>query len=195
MLTKRKKQNLIFLFLGLLLGMLVCCIVFYFNVLKGFMQDSVNSIQALRSQKDTVRVVNTYYYPNAREANRESLPDSTKSDEDSLSLEESEDIILTDRMLASASIAVMRMLDDSTVQQDDHPNYLQVEQWENPMHFLGYKKIGDHLIIYGLDIDEIELYQKNKTLYLKFRNEDVPLKESESFIRFPASFLHQVNYN
>ena len=114
MLTKRKKQNLIFLFLGLLLGMLVCCIVFYFNVLKGFMQDSVNSIQALRSQKDTVRVVNTYYYPNAREANRESLPDSTKSDEDSLSLEESEDIILTDRMLASASIAVMRMLDDST---------------------------------------------------------------------------------
>lgn len=187
--------------LGLLLGVLVCCIIFYFNVLKGFMRDSINSIQELRSDKDTVHVVKTYIYPNSQsvEENAGVETDSAELQEDSLMDENGvEDVILTDEMLSSASIMVMEMSDDSTFQTADKnapPYYLQVEQWENPMHFLGYKKIGDHLIIYGLNIDEIELYLKNKVLYLKFGEESIPLKESESFIRFPASFLHQVDYN
>ncbi|MBO4403319.1 MAG: hypothetical protein J5792_06550 [Bacteroidales bacterium] len=195
MLTRRKRQNLLFLFFGLLLGAVVCSVVFYFNVLKGFMEDSISSIQALKSRKDTVQVVKTYIVPAATSlaVDSGSMADSLWLEEDSLQSADNgeEDIILSDMKVASASVAVLPLPGDSAHPREEPPCYLQVEQWENPMHFIGYKKLGSHLVIYGLNIDEIELYQKNKMIYLKFGEEEVLLKESGDFIRFPASFLHQ----
>ena len=197
--TRRKKQNLIFLLLGLLLGALVCCIIFYFNVLKGFMRDSISTIQELKAQRDTVQVVKTYIYPHsgvpAEDTALVPVEAAGTMDSTNESAYADDEIILMDVCQATATIAVMQMTDDSTFRKEDRPQYLRVEQWENPMHFIGYKKLGDQLIIYGLNIDEIELYRKNEVLYLKFGEASVSLKESSDFTRFPASFLHQVNFN
>lgn len=60
---------------------------------------------------------------------------------------------------------------------------------ENPTHFSGYRKNKTTLIIYGISMDDIELHFSNNTLFLVYRDQKLALKESNSFIRFPSTFL------
>ena len=59
---------------------------------------------------------------------------------------------------------------------------------ENPTNFTGYKN-EKHLDYLWNNLDEIEIQSIDNVLYLVFRDKKLALKESNDFIRFPATFL------
>ena len=187
--THRKKQNLFYLFLGLLIGVALSCIVVSFQVIKRFTRDNLSRLQDLR-EKDTVQVVT--YRPVARISPSEKdgqdtlLADSLNVDPASSLL--AEDTILSDVRIASVRLSVPVYAGDSAVAGNFRQ--LEVEQWENPMHFLGYKRCGQTLLIYGMNVDEMEFFFRDRQLYARYGSQEVPLKDTYTFVRFPHAFLH-----
>lgn len=186
--THRKKQNLFYLFLGLLIGVALSCIVVSFQVIKRFTKDNISRLQDLRA-RDTVEVV--AYRPVRMAPIPEKLEQDTavtdSLSEESLSMH-AEDTILSDVRIAAVHLSVPVYANDSSVTETYRP--LAVEQWENPMHFLGYKRSGQTLLIFGMNIDEMDFFYRDRQLYARYGTQETPIKDSYAFVRFPQAFLH-----
>ncbi len=62
---------------------------------------------------------------------------------------------------------------------------IEVEVWESPINFKGYKLGRGKLLLYGAqDIENIKLYDKNDTLYLLMLNNFYRLRTSEEFLPY-----------
>ncbi len=192
MLTRRKKQNIFYLFIGILIGVAVSSVVVSFQVIKRFTQENLERIHHL-TVRDTVEV-------EARPSVR-SVPVRTETvsgnsvvsdslvEVDTTAKDAVDDIILSDMRISSVALSVPVRFSDTT--RAETFRTLQLEQWESPMHFIGYKKEGQRVVIYGLNIDELEFYYRDHMLFIRYGIQELMLKETISFVRFPVSFLHQ----
>ena len=99
------------------------------------------------------------------------------------------DVVKTDTKIESMKIPIINIDIDSTLTRDEYSSEILVEQWENPTNFAGYRKNKTTLIIYGIRIENIELQYSNNTLFLVYKDQKLALQESNTFIRFPSTFL------
>lgn len=184
--TRRKKQNLFYLFLGVLVGVAASCVVVSFQVIKRFTRENIAKLQEL-GRRDTVQVIAYRPLPAARaEVAQEPVAADSLAVPDSLA-EAADEVILSDVRIASVHLSVPVLGDDSSRTEQ---RTLTVEQWENPMHFQGYRWDGQQLLVYGMNLDELDLSYRDGRLVLRCREQELVLKETAAFVRFPAAFLH-----
>lgn len=187
--TRRKKQNLFYLFLGVLVGVAASCAVVSFQVIKRFTRENIARWHEMRG-RDTVQVVTYRPMSVARaEAAQAPVTADSLSTPDSLPAE-GEEVVLSDVCIASVQLSVPLLGTDSSVTGQQS---LLVEQWENPMHFQGYRWDGQQLLVYGINLDELDLSYRDGRLFLRCRGQELALKESTAFVRFPAAFLHPLH--
>jgi len=202
MLTRREKQNLLYLVLGVVMGIAITALVAYFSVITRFTKDNIVKIYNVLPSGDTTKTVTEQ--TNFRK--KEQVADNTKQSlsETSVNMEinpmtnkdsvSNEGIITikTDIKIAEAVVPVIYFVQDTLSDakfQAVQKGELQVEQWDNPTNFAGYRKTQNKLIIYGIDIDNIELQLIDDNLYLVFNGKKLLLKNSDNFLRYPSEFL------
>lgn len=193
MITHRKQQQLIFFFLGFFFGLVVAIVVGYFGVIKQFTQNQIEKINILNNQ-DTV-------FLSAPPQNITAKKKKTNFIEDTLTIQNiQEDTLLineiqTDKLITSIVLSVENS--DTLVSKiNNFPQEILVEQWENPMHFIGYQLNKEKLVIYGIDIEQISLTTDNETLFLWIANNKIALEYTDDFLHFPNQiFQNELNNN
>jgi hypothetical protein len=81
-----------------------------------------------------------------------------------------------------------RILDSLLGGRQGHPyRTLQVEFWESPLNFSGYKMSKNSLILYGLDqIESVSLLLHDEVLFLKYHGIYFPLALTSEFLPLTA---------
>jgi hypothetical protein len=205
MLSRRKKQNLLYLGIGTVTGAVMAALVIYFGVISNFTKESIGKIsEVFPSNSDTAKIVSENLVLHKekqllQQPKTITLDTSTNSTEINtvietdtvLTPEEMPVTIKTDIKIAEAIIPVTYIVKDtatdakSVVQKGE----LLVEQWENPTNFAGYRKTQNKLVIYGIDIDNIELRLIDDELYLIYHEKKLLLKDTDSFLHYPSEFI------
>ena len=167
------------------MGVAASCVVVSFQVIKRFTRDNIARLQDL-GNRDTVQLV-TYRTVAAPRPGAE-VPEvaDSLSMQDSVT-EEPAEVVLSDVRIASAELSVPVTDTDSSGKEQ---RVLLVEQWENPMHFQGYRWDGQLLVIYGLDLDGLDFLYRSGRLCIRCGGQELVLRENAAFERFPAVFLH-----
>ncbi|MBO4737958.1 MAG: hypothetical protein J5606_00175 [Bacteroidales bacterium] len=196
MFTQRKKQHILFFASGFFCGILLSAIVAYFSIIKQFTKKQIEKIDNIYpfSGKDSVATT-TYTLKKTKKQN------PTKNDKadmeaniditDHISPKDSiyEDFeIQSDRLIRQTTMIVHHQNDSLS---KDISEEIIVEQWENPMQFVGYKLNKNTLILYGLEIADIDLFFEKETLFLVVGKNKVALKNNDTFLHFPTEFLKQ----
>ncbi len=184
MITHKKKQQLIAILIGFLLGVTLSVLVGYFGVIKYFTQVQFEKINQLFPEKNATDTV--FITENSRKNIDKTISPAVQDSIDT-ELEESEtliDEIQTDKKIAEIVIAV-QITDSTTLGSKD----IHVEQWESPMNFVGYRLSKDKLVIYGIDVNEIDLVEEDGKICLVLANNKLALQYSDDFVHFPNSFL------
>ena len=204
MLSRREKQNLLYLAVGILIGIVTAALVAYFGVISKFTRDNMEKIyNVLPSSSDTVTVGTAdanlkKKEPTTKDTNHLLSDTSVKNEvettaeKDTMPSKEMPITIKTDTKIAEASVPIFCFVQDTLGEAKGvlvQKGELQVEQWDNPTNFAGYRKIQNRLIIYGISIDNIELQLFDDNLYLIFNSKKMLLKDSDSFLRYPLEFL------
>lgn len=181
MLTHRKKQQIFCVLLGFLLGLVVAVIVGYFGVIRQFTKLQIEKIgQIFPTQTDTI-VVNVNTSPVhtkvvKQEYALETIADTAYTDSE----------VQGDRMVNAMRVS-MQSLDTAIADMKE----LEVEQWENPMHFVGYKLGKTKLQIYGVDITDVEFAYKGNDIFLLVACNSIPLHVSDDFIHFSGALFQR----
>lgn len=184
MITHKKKQQLIAILIGFLLGVTLSVLVGYFGVIKYFTQVQFEKINQLFPEKNATDTV--FITENSRK-NIDKTISPAVQDSINEELEESEtfiDEIQTDKKIAEIVIAV-QITDSTSLGSKD----IHVEQWESPMNFVGYRLSKDKLVIYGIDVNEIDLVEEDGKICLVLADNKLALQYSDDFVHFPNSFL------
>ncbi len=184
MITHKKKQQLIAILIGFLLGVTLSVLVGYFGVIKYFTQVQFEKINQLFPEKNATDTI--FITENSRK-NIDKTISPAVQDSINEELEESEtfiDEIQTDKKIAEIVIAV-QITDSTTLGSKD----IHVEQWESPMNFVGYRLSKDKLVIYGIDVNEIDLVEEDGKICLVLADNKLALQYSDDFVHFPNSFL------
>lgn len=184
MITHKKKQQLIAILIGFLLGVTLSVLVGYFGVIKYFTQVQFEKINQLFPEKNATDTV--FITENSRK-NIDKTISQAVQDSINEELEESEtfiDEIQTDKKIAEIVIAV-QITDSTTLGSKD----IHVEQWESPMNFVGYRLSKDKLVIYGIDVNEIDLVEEDGKICLVLADNKLALQYSDDFVHFPNNFL------
>ena len=196
-LTRRKKQNLLYMGIGVLIGLLIASGIAYFSVIKQFTQSNIDKIQFPfpTVEKDSVQITTPKPTKKSKketktiEENKDiQTNDSTQTNDNSAETE-IDLIIKTETKIDSSILPIVYIETDSMEQTEKYPRNIIVEQWENPTNFAGYRKKAHVLIIYGISIYDIELQYTNNKLYLVYNDNKIAIEESDSFVRFPSSFI------
>jgi hypothetical protein len=202
MFTRREKQNFLYLGVGVVIGIAITSLVAYFSVISRFTKDNIVKIYNVLPSADTTQTVAEQTISHKKEPfvsnSNQSLSDTSVNKEtetvakkDSMP-NENFIAIKTDVKIAEAVISIAYFVRDTTGETKSlasKKGELQVEQWDNPTNFAGYRKTQNKLIVYGIDIDNIELESVDDNLYLIFNNKKLLLKDSDSFLRYPSGFL------
>ena len=184
MITHKKKQQLIAILIGFLLGVTLSVLVGYFGVIKYFTQVQFEKINQLFPEKNATDTV--FITENSRKNIDKTISPAVQDSIDT-ELEESEtliDEVQTDKKIAEIVIAV-QITDSTTLGSKD----IHVEQWESPMNFVGYRLSKDKLVIYGIDVNEIDLVEEDGKICLVLADNKLALQYSDDFVHFPNSFL------
>jgi len=172
--------------MGIFVGIALSAIVAYFSIIAGFTKDNIVKITNIFPAETTQpKTVHTKEKQTAT-ASKDTLEEQAKQDKDSLLLKK--DIVKSDMKIAAEILPVLWESDSNDVAVIIKKE-IQVEQWNSPMNFVGYKLSPNVLIIYGIDLANIELQYINEEIYLIVGDKRLALKETDSFIRFPASFF------
>ena len=167
-----------------MLGVTLSVLVGYFGVIKYFTQVQFEKINQLFPEKNATDTV--FITENSRK-NIDKTISPAVQDSINEELEESEtfiDEIQTDKKIAEIVIAV-QITDSTTLGSKD----IHVEQWESPMNFVGYRLSKDKLVIYGIDVNEIDLVEEDGKICLVLADNKLALQYSDDFVHFPNSFL------
>ncbi len=204
MLSRREKQNLLYLGIGIVTGVIITGLIMYFGVISNFTKENIVKIYKIFPNSDSTKVATedlTLYKgkqqekkPNTKSADTSFIliEKEVIVEKDTIFSEEPSITIKADMKIAEAIIPITYSTKDTLA--DPKPasarkNELLIEQWDNPTNFAGYRKTQNKLIVYGIDIDNIELQSIDDNLYLIFNNKKLLLKESDSFLHYPSDFL------
>ena len=192
MFSRREKQNIIIFVLGVFVGIALSAIVAYFSVIASFTKDNIIKItNILPSSSDSVQVVTTKIYPEEKKSttlkDTLSKTNSIEVQEDSLP---KKDVIKSDVKIAEEIIPIVFINDSSENLITAIIKEIRVEQWESPMNFVGYKLSPNLLIVYGMDLKNIELQYINGNVCLIVGEKRLILQETDNFVRFPISFFN-----
>ena len=196
MLTQKKKQHILFFALGLFCGILLSAIVAYFSIIKQFTKTQIEKIDNIYSfkEKDSVAItpspLNKTQQKNTTK-NKKAETESSNDITDYISPIDSTDEdfeIQSDRLIQKTTMIVHHQNDSLS---KDISEEITVEQWESPMQFIGYKLNKNTLILYGLEIADIDLFFEKKTLFLIVGKNKVALQNNNTFLHFPTEFLKQ----
>lgn len=182
MLTHRKKQQLLYLLLGFLLGLIVAAVVVFFGVIKQFTRLQIEKIEQKFPAKDTI-VVNVNNTVASRAAK---IPEAEDNVSAADTLYDDTEEIQVDKMVNAIRVH-MHALDTNIAETRE----LDVEQWESPMRFMGYKLAGNKLIIYGVDISDVEFAYKGDDIFLLIAGNSVLLSPSDEFLHFSGSLFQR----
>jgi len=191
MFSRKERQNIIIFILGVFVGIALSAIVAYFSVIAGFTKDNIIKItNILPSYSDSVQVVTTKI--ESQEKKRTMLKDtllkvdSVERQEDSLSQKEA---VKSDTKIAEEIIPIICMEDSTENAVVAIKKEMRVEQWDSPMNFSGYKLSPNLLIIYGIELKNIELQYIDEFICLIVGEKRLILKETDNFVRFPLGFF------
>ncbi len=196
MLTQKKKQHILFFALGLFCGILLSAIVAYFSIIKQFTKTQIEKIDNIYSfkEKDSIAItpspLNKTQQKNTTK-NKKTETESSNDITDYISPIDSTDEdfeIQSDRLIQKTTMIVHHQNDSLS---KDISEEITVEQWESPMQFIGYKLNKNTLILYGLEIADIDLFFEKKTLFLIVGKNKVALQNNNTFLHFPTEFLKQ----
>ncbi|MDR0604197.1 MAG: hypothetical protein LBG80_07855 [Bacteroidales bacterium] len=205
MLSRRKKQNLLYLGIGIVIGVVMTALFVYFGVISTFTKESIGKIsEVFPSNKDTISEINENLVSH-KEKQSPQQPKTIISDTSDNTTEidrviETDTVLIpeeipvtikTDIKIAEAVIPVVSIVKDTAtdVKSIVQKGELLVEQWENPTNFAGYRKTQNKLVIYGIDIDDVELQLIDDELYLIYHKKKLLLKETDSFLHYPSEFI------
>ena len=207
MLTRRKKQNILYLCIGVVIGMAIAAAVAYFGVIANFTRESIVKIQnVLPVYSDTTNTVDTNteslkenlannqlsQHADSIDITRENVVfDTVKTiriERDTVLPFEPTITIKTDIKVAATIIPIKYQIDD-TSNIPLRKGEMTVELWENPTNFTGYRKYQNKLIVYGIDIENISFLMASDSLFLIYNNKRLHLKDSDNFLRYPAGFV------
>ncbi|MDR1180798.1 MAG: hypothetical protein LBL13_02310 [Bacteroidales bacterium] len=203
MLSRKKKQNLLHLGAGILIGVVVSAFIAYFGVISNFTKKNIVKIYKVFPDKDIVDNVDKsslqYKEEQISKQPEISISDTSAVSSETEAIEETDTVppgeipitIKTDIKIAEELIPIMCVVEDSLTETKSvvQKGELSVEQWENPTNFAGYRKSQNKLIVYGIDIDNIGLQLIGDGLYLIYYDKKLLLKDSDSFLHYPAGFI------
>ena len=175
--------------MGVFVGIALSAVVAYFSVIASFTKDNIIKITNI-FPTDSIQSAAVQVIPkekqNAGGKDAAVKADLAKTAEDSLP---QRDVIKSDMKIAEETIPLVSMSDSSDNATAAIIKEIQVEQWESPMNFVGYKLSPTLLIIYGIDLKNIELQSVNGNICLLVGEKRLVLQETDNFVRFPASFF------
>jgi hypothetical protein len=204
MLSRRKKQNFLYLGIGIVTGVVVTALVTYFGVISNFTKESIEKIsEVFPKEEDTIVVAVNSPLPHKEKQSLqqpEVIPTDTSPvtiieeipiETDTVASKDMPITIKTDIKIAEALIPIICITKDTTIDVKSvlQKGELPVEQWDNPTNFAGYRKTQNKLVVYGIDIDGIELHLIDNDLYLIYHEKKLLLKESDDFLHYPSGFI------
>ena len=208
MLTRRKKQNILYLSIGIVIGVVLAALVAYFGVIANYTKEGIDKIQnvfPLRTDStDRLDIADgnvgkeqadeQQKKANADTVGRAAISDTTttaRAAKDTVSPVELAITIKTDVKVADVIIPIKYLAEDTSNIQNtsSYKGEMTVELWENPTNFAGYRKYQNKLIVYGININNIDFQMVSDSLFLIYNNKRLHLKDSETFKHYPAGFI------
>jgi len=186
----------ILFFIGLLIGILICALIYYFNI-------KIPKIPLIIEKKEVITRIDTVYLETPqkhRNTNIETILDDTVENdnineilpEDEVSMyetefffdEEDQDDVFSDRLINTRTVRVKILFQDK--QEVKLPENLfqsfEIQQWSTPIkNKISYCRNQNLLKIKGLDIDKINLVFWNETYFLEIGNLYYAIPESNNF--------------
>ena len=208
MLTRRKKLNILYLCMGIVIGAVITALVAYFGVIANFTKERIVRIQnVFPASADSTAVhadITQNYLENEPKIKQQTAENNILIDtlqknipSDTISIVSVEkDTLLpftikSDMKISDAIIPIKYSTDDTLNPQKPilRKGEMMVELWENPTNFAGYRKYQNKLIVYGIDIKSIEFQLIKDSLFLVYNNKKLYLKDSDNFVRYPKGFI------
>jgi hypothetical protein len=201
MLSRKKKQNLLYFGAGVLTGVVITAFIAYFGVISNFTKKNIVKIHKVFPDENTAAEVIEGSANEKKQTFKQ--PEISKPDSSAVSLEiETEEetdtiqyeipiTIKTDIKIAEVVLPIMHVVKDTLTNttSEIQTGELMVEQWENPTNFSGYRKSHGKVILYGIDIDNVELQIIDDNLYLIYQDKKLLLKDSDDFLHYPSGFI------
>jgi hypothetical protein len=207
MLTRRKKLNILYLCIGIVIGAAIAAVVTYYSVIANFTKERIVKIQNIFPVgADTTKTIAIHAdYPKGKQTKKQpknqavdsiqttknDIPDTemTIVDREIALPAEAGFVIKSDVKVSDAIVPVKYITEDSTQNLSLRKGEMIVELWENPTNFAGYRKSQNKLIVYGIDIDDIDFHSINDSLFMIYNNKKLFLKDSDTFVHYPAGFI------
>jgi len=208
MLTRRKKQNILYLCIGIVIGVVLAASVAYFGVIANYtkegivkiqnvfpiMADSTETFDIVKSDLEKEQTKEQRQSPHADTIKGNAIPDTIlpiRIERDTVLPIEPAITIKTDVKVASAIIPIKYPAEDTSNIRNItlRKGEIIVELWENPTNFAGYRKYQNKLIVYGIDIDNIDFHMVSDSLFLIYNNKKLHLKDSDNFKHYPTGFM------
>jgi len=188
MLGRREKRSITIFVLGVFVGIAISAIVAYFSVIASFTKDNIIKItNILPTSSDSEQEESAKIHTADK---RQTKQKDTLSETDPLPQEDLQpkEEIKTDVKIAEEIMSILPAEDGET-DNSAAKREIRVEQWDSPINFVGYKLSRNLLIVYGIDIKNVELQSHNGEITLIVGDKKQVLQETDNYVRFPLSFF------
>jgi len=193
-----KMNKGILFFLGLLVGIMICALLYYFDIklFKSFHSVNEKKEVIIHYNTDTV-YVETPQKPRRQNIENESsklVVEETvemEQTEDSVSIYDAEfsfegkedDSVFSDRLLQTRTVKVKLLSQDK---QDKLPEnfirFFEIQQWSTPIkNRITYHRNQSMIKIKGMEIDQVNIVFWNDAYFLEIRNRYYAIPETEYF--------------
>jgi len=184
----------IWFFLGLLVGIMVCALLYYFDV-KLF-----ESHYAVSIKKEVITHYDTVYVEAPQKQRKQSIENESNKSiieentdvrqiEDSLSIYETEfsyegkedDEVFSDRLLQTRTVKV-KLLSQETKLPDNFFQFFEIQQWSTPIkNRITYYRNQSMLKIKGMEITHANVVFWNDAYFLEIGDRYYAIPETEYF--------------
>lgn len=209
MLTRRKKLNIFYLCIGIVIGAGVAAVITYYSVIANYTKERIVKIQNIFpvgvDSTKTVDISTDYSNKKpTKEQQKIQVIDSVDTSRDDI-VPDTEIIILVEKersfpaepdvviksdvKMSNAIVPIKYMTEDTIQNIPFRKGEMIVELWENPTNFAGYRKYQNKLIVYGIDIENIDFHMINDSLFLLYNNNKLFLRDSDKFMHYPVGFI------
>ncbi len=209
MLTRRKRLNIFYLCIGIVIGAGVAVVVTYYSVIANYTKERIIKTQNIfpvgadstkmididtdysnKKQTEEQREIQAVDSVDTLQSNINSDTAMTVQVEKEVALPVDPAVIIKSDVKISDLIVPIKYMTEDTTQNILHrKGEMIVELWENPTNFTGYRKYQNKLIVYGINIEDIALHMINDSLFLVYNNKKLFLKDSDKFVHYPADFI------
>lgn len=206
MLTRRKKLNILYLCIGIVIGALITALVAYYGVISNYTKKRIVQIQNIfpvgTDSTKTMEVGADYSDKKPTTEQRKIQTDSIDTLQDiafdttALHIEKEFDlpvepavVIKSDVKMSDVIVPIKYITEDTTGNIPLRKGEMIVELWENPTNFAGYRKYQNKLIVYGINIENVDFHIINDSLFLIYNNNKLFLRDSDDFVHYPKGFI------